>query len=453
MIDLNTLFDSNDRVLIGNMFVGLGEDRYDKAMKCFGAAIESDLDNVSALCNAAYLAMKQKHFIQSQVWSDRAMLLAPTNPHVLGICAVVAQESGDYERARELFEKSIQIDPKDGTRLLNYAYMLQLTGDYREALRIYTLAKDANVMDFSARFQRSMCMMTIASTLEEWKQALDEYEIRQLLFKVESPKGIPIYTGVERATVLVVCAEQGLGDCVMMARYARYLKQNVTCEKVYFYCKEPWVQLMSRVDGFDGIISHGSDVPVGSNTYYIPAFSLLRLTQYPQQQPSHNPYLKRFRDTLEEIRFNWKSRVGLCWSGNPIHGNDKYRSIGPDLFRDTFADMAEEVDFYALQQDCDNRFRPDFAIDCHITTPEKLAHVIDEMDMIITVDTAVGHIAGAMGIPCLILLPSNPDWRWSAIGPNTDWYPSVQLLRAQKPMEWTPVLKRAKAILASRIQL
>lgn len=438
MIDLNQAMDVNARILSGNFFVSQNDLKTSLAL--FQSALELEPFNMSALCNTAYILMKDRQLLAAESYIKTALTFSPDHPHALGIYALIAQESpneGRFESARMLFEHSLRGDPANSTTLLNYAYMLQVVGDFPRALEIYTQARDRNVLDLSARFQRSMCMMTLAETPEQWREALREYEIRHLLLSTRAPNnGSAVFTGedVEFGKSLLIVCEQGVGDSVMMGRYVRKMKPLF--KNVYLFCQESWVGLLDRIVGVDGVFSDIAAVP--PHDYYIQSMSLLLAEHYPVWKPSPAPYLQRSSPSLWDGSTSGRVRIGVCWQGNPAHGNDRWRSVGPDLFCDAFADV--DADFYSLHTPEVNRFCPDFIEQLDIQTLPRLADFIQAMDMVITVDTAILHIAGALGVPTYALIPTNCDWRWGWKGDSTDWYPSVTLFRASEPLGWKSVL-------------
>ncbi len=455
MIDLHEVLDTPDkRISVGNFWASHSD--FGTSLRMFQSALDRDPDNVTALANGAFMYLKIREFAQAEAWIERALALAPDAPQLLGIQALIVQESvirdpaERFHIARALFEKAIAADPANITTLLNFAYMLQLLGDFQRAAEIYTRARDLNVMDLSTRFQRAMCLLTLARAPHEWREAWDEYEIRHMLYQSNMPNRMkPMYTGMADGlgddSLLIVC-EQGIGDTVMAARYVRFFKHNRVFRHVYMLCRPGQEALFERVDAIDGAYSDVNQVPPFD--FYIPALSLMRVECWPDVQPSAVPYLRSYSWgtgylSATELCDVSGARIGLCWAGNPEHGNDRWRSIGPDLFSDAFTGVPAA--FYSLQQPHDNHRMPQFARDLGISTLDRLTEVISDMDLVITVDTSILHIAGALGIPTLALIPSNPDWRWQTSHENTAWYPSVRLFRADAPLNWAPVLARVRS--------
>lgn len=445
MIDLNQILATADeRVTVGNFFVAQGF--LDTGLSLFRAALDVDPEHIHALCNSAYILITQKQLSAADMMLAQVLKQEPENSQALGHKAILVQEMDmpdKWQRAREFFNRSITSDPKDGVRLLNYAYMLQLVGDYAGALESYNTARDLNVLNLSGRFQRAMCLLTLADTPAQWQDAWDEYEIRRLIYSMTIPnRGKPLYTGQAvgqfHPTLLIVC-EQGIGDAVMTARYVRFLKEDIQFEKVYMLCNPGWDSLLDRVHGINGVYTNINQVP--SYDFWIPAMGLMRAESWPEVKPSNAPYLavNHFPGRLAGYADPRKLKIGICYQGNPEHGNDKYRSINPELFTEAFSYLSHCANFYSLQQ-AHVPGRPAFTREVSIETLDRLADVISDMDLIITVDTAILHIAGAMGVPVYGMLATNPDWRWGLNSATTDWYPSVTLFRADKPLEWKPVL-------------
>ncbi len=450
MVDLYEVLNSDRRVVTGNLFISQGD--LDTSLKMFESALDADPKNISALCNGAFVLLKMKNFWRADGWIKTALELQPEHPHALGIAALVAQETpgGDFAAAQAFFEQSLANDPNNITTLLNYGYMLQLVGDFKRGLEIYTRARNLDVMNLNTRFQRSMCMLTLAETQTEWREALDEYEIRHLLYNNALPRerARPMYTGSEDSQrgdeTLLIIKEQGIGDMVMTARYVRHLKLNCIFRRVYMLVRPGWEELFQCVRAIDGVWSDIAKVPPFD--FWVPALSLLRVRNWPQVQPSTTPYL---RSDSMAAGYEHPWRIGLCWRGNPEHGNDRWRSIPAELFCNTFAgldnDYYPHVGFYSLQQAEHNTGKPDFVREMEIHTLDRLADLISDMDLVITVDTAILHIAGALGVPVFALIASNPDWRWGVNTQVTPWYPSVTLFRAVEPLGWQPVLERVRA--------
>jgi hypothetical protein len=146
-------------------------------------------------------------------------------------------------------------------------------------------------------------------------------------------------------------------------------------------------------------------------------------------------------------------RVGLVWSGNPQHRNDARRSIDPAKLV-PLLDVAG-VEFIALQRHDATTALPDLLaprvrdLGSALHSLNDTAHALQRLDLLVTVDTSVAHLAGALGVPTLMLIPFVPDWRWMVQRSDTPWYRSVHLLRQSTPFDWSPVVAAARVQLAT----
>ena len=138
-------------------------------------------------------------------------------------------------------------------------------------------------------------------------------------------------------------------------------------------------------------------------------------------------------------------RVGLCWSGNPKHRNDRNRSMPFSALTGLFDEPGTV--FYSLQKDArpDDRHAGLIDLSPHLTDMRKTAHAISRLDLVITVDTAVAHLAASLGTETWILLPHVAEWRWGKEGSTTPWYPSVQLFRQPAKGDWRSVIRQVRA--------
>jgi hypothetical protein len=155
-------------------------------------------------------------------------------------------------------------------------------------------------------------------------------------------------------------------------------------------------------------------------------------------------------------RGNKVLRVGLAWAGNPKHKNDVNRSIHPSLFA-PLADV-ESVVFFSLQKSNENEKaaimpeRPkliDFA--SSLIDFAETAALVDQLDLVICADTAIAHLAGALGKPVWLMCPFVPDFRWGLRGERTPWYPTMRIFRQGKPLDWAGVIASVTAALQKRL--
>ncbi|MDX1738719.1 MAG: glycosyltransferase family 9 protein, partial [Alphaproteobacteria bacterium] len=263
---------------------------------------------------------------------------------------------------------------------------------------------------------------------------------------------IPIWKGAPLVgQVLMVYAEHGIGDAIQFARYLPYLHDKA--ETIVFYC-DPSIKrlIQSSPDSRDvSVYGFGEELPEDIDAV-IPLLSLPRVLGTTSETiPAKTPYLAAPETDVPAINKTGLSRlrVGLVWSGDIHHKNDTNRSIDLGYFSQIL-DLPN-IQFYSFQvgpRESDlheNCFDPVIRnLAPHIRDFADTARLIKDMDLIISVDTAVAHLAGALNVPVWTLLPFAPDWRWQMVRGDSPWYPSMSLIRQTSPGDWREVIHRVR---------
>jgi hypothetical protein len=254
---------------------------------------------------------------------------------------------------------------------------------------------------------------------------------------------------------ILVHAEQGFGDTLHFIRYVENLAQRGG--QVLFECPKALHPLLAKVQGIDQLVVSGGPFPAFD--VHVPLLSLpLRLGMLdPKDWPWH-PYLEADPALIEKWRAELGSRggfqVGITWQGNPQHPKDRQRSI--PLMR--FAPLAKipGVRLISLQKGFGSEQLEtlDFAGDIEPLAQRldvaggafmDTAAVLKTIDLLVTPDTALAHLAGALGAPVWLALSAIPDWRWQLEGEETPWYPTMRLFRQQREGDWDEVFQRVAA--------
>jgi hypothetical protein len=254
----------------------------------------------------------------------------------------------------------------------------------------------------------------------------------------------PRWTGqgdLQGKTILIH-AEQGFGDTIQFVRYAPVLAARGA--KVVLEAPASLCALLSRLSGVSQVLVRGEPLPAVDA--YCPLMSLPPLLGEPA---SHTTYLAadpaRTAYWRKKLDRGASRRVGLAWSGRATHANDANRSIPLAAFAPI---LKQDAQFIGLQTE----LRPDDAAAASkvnvrnfgdaLTDFAETAALITALDLVATVDTAVAHLAGALGKPVWILLPHAPDWRWGLTGATTHWYPAARLYRQPSRADWRSVIAR-----------
>jgi tetratricopeptide (TPR) repeat protein len=248
---------------------------------------------------------------------------------------------------------------------------------------------------------------------------------------------------------LYVAGEQGFGDMIQMLRYVRALRERVG--RVVLSVPAPLVRLAAH--SLPGAAVIADDEPIPAHDAHVPLMSLPHdLGTALDSIPAHIPYLVS-PDAPPALpgREDDRARpaVGLVWAGNPQHRRDHERSIRPDLLAPLLA--VDHVDWYALDKAMGPLpVGPITQLGDRLGDFADTAALLDALDLVITVDTSIAHLAGALGRPTWLALPFSPDWRWLLGRTDSPWYPTMRLFRQERPNDWRPVIAAVIAALRAR---
>ncbi len=366
--------------------------------------------------------------------------------------AISQRKLGQYPEAVDSYQCALALDPDSAVTHYNLANALQEMGALERALghfdRAIALAPDYA----DARWNRAQCHLLHGDFGAGWQEY--PWRTRALPAADLCPHAYtrPRWDGGSFAGKrLLVYSEQGLGDTLQFARYLPYVKQRGGNVEV-----ETWPELvdllqsMPEVDGVHAV----SKTPL-SETRFDLCISIMDLPRLMQTTvasvPSEVPYLQVNPDRLG----TWQQRlhrpeltVGLVWAGRPTHGNDRNRSCHPRQFLPLLE--IPGLHFYGLQkgpaaQQCEllPLARPLQNLGEEFETLMDTAAAISALDLIISVDTALAHLAGALGRTVWTLLPYAPDWRWMRDRSDSPWYPTMQLIRQAQAGDWHGVFAQA----------
>ena len=314
------------------------------------------------------------------------------------------------------FNRAIHIDASNPEPHWNLSLVLLLTGDLKNGFREYEWRWEKR--DFSSRIRDFAQPMWDGSPLDG----------RRLLLH----------------------AEQGKGDSIQFIRYLKEIDKGGG--SIIVECQDPLVRLFSTFSELDTIISAGESIP--DFDLHAPLMSLPYLMGTEMDTiPADIPYIEidggvSVVDELDETKLN----VGIVWAGSPVHRKNSSRSI--ELSNFTGLAGVERIQLYSLQvgeREDDLRLLPDSVnfIDLADRIGDYLdtARMIKSLDLVISVDTSVAHLAGALGTPVWILLQPDNDWRWLLDREDSPWYPSARLFRQKRAGGWNAVFEDVRTSL------
>ncbi len=384
---------------------------------------------------------------------DQALALAPGHPVAQYNRATALYELGGYAEAVAAHDAVLATTPGHAGAWLHRGRALAALNRYDEAIASYDKAAALRKDDADPQFMAALALLTLG----DYRRGFEKYEARwrRTGMPMQKNRGRPLWLGqstLARKTILLH-AEQGLGDTIQFARYVPLVAQAGA--KVVLEVQAELKPLMGSLHGAEAVIAPGEvplpfdlHCPLGS----LPLAFKTELATVPAQIPyltADAAHLAKWSTRLGALP---RPRIALAWSGNPSHLNDRNRSIA-------FAKLAPlcglPARFVSIQRDLREADAAALAAEGRVThvggelaTFSDTAAVIALADLVITVDTAVAHLAGAMGRPLWVLLPFAPDWRWTLAGDTTPWYPAARLFRQTSLGDWDDLISRGAAELA-----
>ncbi len=360
-----------------------------------------------------------------------------------------------FEEAEQHYRHALMVDPASAPALSNLGVLLACTGREQEAAACYRAAIAAAPDFQSARFNLSYLLLRDGDYAAGWRA----FEGRPWYSRLDDYFGLPRWEGEAlNGKSLLIGIEAGHGDMIQFCRYAALAKQQGAA-RVGIVCHVGLTQLFATLDGVDTVIAY--DPAPGQDwsrwdAWIAPLSMPQRFGTEVDTVPAALPYLyadpadvARMHAVLEAPARSFK--VGLAWQGNPRFENDADRSIASLATLSPLAQVAG-ARFFSLQLGAGEVSRLDAVtlasfpgladLAPHIADFADTAALIAGLDLVITVDTAVAHLAGALNKPCWVLLPAyKTDWRWMKERDDTPWYPgALRLYRQQSAGDWDAVV-------------
>lgn len=386
-----------------------------EAEACYRQALLLAPYSATTQLNLGALLALQKRHAEAEACYAAALALEPDSSAVWSNLGVLNINRKDDDTAQACLRQALALDPQNRRARFNLAYLQLRHGHYAEGWEL-----------FEAR---------------DWYQLLAE--------RLDCPRwqGQPL-----QGKSLLVGWEAGHGDMVQFCRYIPLLKA-LGARHITLLCHPALTRLLAGLDGLDAVSSLDAPLPAQAFDYWMPLLSApyllaTRADGVPAQQPYLHPLPADVAHWGQRLPGGPALRVGLVWKGNPRFENDADRSL-PHL--QTLAPLWQVagVAFVSLQKGAGE----DQVAPCAATQPLQdlgpglrdfadAAALCATLDLVITVDTAMAHVAGALGKPCWLLLPwYMTDWRWGAQGTGSVWYPQgMRLFRQGADADWEPVI-------------
>jgi tetratricopeptide (TPR) repeat protein len=433
---------------LGNIQCDLG--RYDEALPCFDRAAQLQPGHAQTYFNRGVALAGLKRTDEAAASYRRALECNPDYVEALNNLGNIYGQRRDYERAIACYERAIAIGPAHAEFHISLGNLLHDLGRVDEALSHYLSAQGLDASNAEAHWNEGLCRLALGDLRDgfrkfEWRWKKPEYAAARASFTTPPWLG---YDDIAGKTILL-WGEQGLGDMLQFCRYAPMVAARGG--RVWLGVQPVLRSLLARLPGLERIPVPGEMLK--GYDYHCPLMSLpLVFGTTLETIPAEVPYLSADEAKVAEWRARLGPargrRIGLAWSGNPEHKNDRNRSIALEALAPVLKLDAEIISVQKEVRPADQAALDTYGIRHYgevLQDFEDTAALLMSMDLVITVDTAIAHLAGALGRPVWILLPYAPDWRWLLEREDSPWYPTARLFRQPALGDWGHPVQRIVA--------
>jgi len=415
-----------------------------EALASFEAVLAIAPDHPDALNNKGAVLLKLKRPNDALETYDRALGQHPSHLSMLVNRGLALWDLGRPKDALASYDRALRIDPDYFDALCNRARMLREL--HRLDAAIATIDRILHLQPHSAEFRFSSATYRLLNGDFElgWREYESRWEFAQL--KGTRPDfGRPYWLGKEvlAGKSILLMWEQGFGDTIQFCRFVKPLAERGA--KVVLRVQPQFKSLLAGLDGVDISIADGDPIP--DTDFQTPLMSLpLAMGAIPSQSGYIRCGSDRVAKWAEILGPRRRPRIGLAWFGNPSYLRDGERSIPLAALS---ALTAHSCEFVSLHRDT----RPEAHHPAIATFHDALhdfhdtAALIHHLDLVISVDTAIAHLAAALGRPTWIALPFVPDWRWLLDRPDSPWYPTVRLFRQPARGDWSGAIQAIRLAL------
>lgn len=483
---------------LGRILSQEGKDK--EALSCYKAAIDLDPQCATYHFNFSSLLMKIGYTPQASVGFRKVLSLDPDYVEAWNALGAALNHLGQSQEAAACYQKAIALRPQyidayNGLGLLlcdlgdsasgeqcfrlamqirqttpldkiefgiaqqwqlqiNLCRSLEYQKKYEAAITLYREAIAQNPENALLHFNLGLLLLSLNRFQEGWREY--EWRLKMSANSLAQRQFSSLQWNGEHLNgkSILLYAEQGYGDTLQFVRYVELVvKQGAT---VYLEVQPALLKLLGNIPGVQRVVTRKDECP--ETEWHCSLMSLPYIFQSTEDTlPDRTPYIDVSAE-LEQRQEDGKLRIGLVWAGNKAHENDRHRSIPLN----EFLPLGElnHIKLFSLQVGDASKEIAELSSEFAIEDPTSgfrnfadTAAFIKTLDLVITVDTSVAHLAGALGMPVWILLAHNrTDWRWQKEGNSSRWYPTAKLFRQKTPGNWSEVISEVKRELNQELE-
>jgi tetratricopeptide (TPR) repeat protein len=431
----------------------------DAALTSYNSAVSLRPDHAEAFNNRGLTLHEMKRFDEALASYDRAIAVRPDYAETLNNRGNTLLALKRYKDSLASYDRALAVRPDYAEAFYNRGNALKEPQRFDEALASFDRALAVRPDYANAHWNESLVRLLTGDFVRGWKKFEWRWKNESLN---PSPRNFaqPLWLGEQdiKGKTILLHSEQGLGDTIQFCRYVPLVA--VRGARVLLQVPESLQNLTATLAGVAQVIGPTSQLP--DFDLHCPLLSLplafgTRLDTIPSATPYLSASSERVRSWNISLGSKYRPRIGLVWSGNPEHKHDHNRSI---KLRTLLQLLDIDATFVSLQKDihADDATVPKDRSDL-LHFGDKLkdfsdtAALVSNLDLVISVDTSVAHLAGALAKPVWILLPLLPDWRWLLNRDHSPWYPTARLFRQHAAGDWSSVVSDVGVELKKRLSI
>lgn len=423
----------------------MAQQRFDDALQAYERCVAMNANSVEGHSGMTSALNELRRYDAALAHGQRAIQINPNFAEAWGNLGSTLRLRGELQPSLQAYQRAMALQPNRQGMALNLASVCSSLGRSQEAIELYR--REIAMFPNGAEAHVGLAHQLLCAG--QWADGWREYEWRWRWAGFPSPRrefAQPAWAGesIEGKTLLIY-AEQGLGDAMQFARYLPMVLERGA--KVIWECQAELVDLFARSFLDVHIVARNAALP--NFDYHVASMSLpLIFGTTIKTVPGAGGYLIADPARVQTWREKLSppcdgKKVGLVWAGNPRHRRDRERSC-------SWAQMSRLLDrtgakYFSLQKGVAAEQLPGDAriinLDPLLQSFDDTAAALANLDLLITVDTAIAHLAGALGRPTWLMVTHAPDWRWLANRPDTPWYNAVRIFRQPTPGDWTSVIE------------
>jgi len=438
-------------IILGMCKKEMGID--EEAVMAFEDAININPQEILAYLNLGLFYKQKKDYENATKVYQQGIVNNPGNHFILSNLGNLFYLEQKYDDAILSHQRAVKAKPDSPIVYYNYANTLLHAGKIEDSNKVYKKA-----IEIDSNFARAHVNLgTNLLTYQNFEDGFKEYSWRMYLdekININNKQGKKIWKGEEiSGKNLLVCSESGFGNVIQFSRYLPILKEQFNCN-IIFSCPDEIGHLFSHLDFIDQIID--PSLEFDDYEYWIPLHSLIPIItpnpaeSCPEPMSLHVNENKMIEwETLMGV--DNKVKIGLCWQGSIKNPRDHLNSIELSNFKNLF--NIENTSFISLQKGhghhqiaknnfSENMIDYDMLVDTGSQKFLDTTAIIKYLDLVITTDTSIAHLAGSLGTQTWLLLPKLSDWRWFQNNEETIWYENMRLFRQTNNGDWSDVIKK-----------